>query len=126
MLKKIGILCLFAILLFGGMLAYKFWETDKNYRALTFHDVHMEEIMDGTYKGGCNLGLVEVEVQVTVQNHQIQNIELLHYAHGQGETAPDMLIKMQEMNRTDVDSISGATISCAAMRKAVENALLQQ
>ena len=82
-----------------------------------------EQVADGTYEGTAETPLVKVTVEVTVQDHAIREIELLRHENGQGAPAEAMLPEMLSRNTSEVDTISGATLSGKAIRAAVRDAL---
>ena len=82
-----------------------------------------EQVADGTYEGTAKTPLVKVTVEVTVQKHALREIRLLRHENGQGAPAEAMLPEMLSRNTSEVDSVSGATLSSKAIRAAVRNAL---
>ena len=82
-----------------------------------------EQVADGTYEGTAETPLVKVTVEVTVQDHILREIRLLRHENGQGAPAEAMLPEMLSRNTSEVDSVSGATLSSKAIRAAVRNAL---
>ena len=82
-----------------------------------------EQVADGTYEGTAETPLVKVTVEVTVQDHAIREIELLRHENGHGAPAEAMLPEMLSRNTSEVDTISGATLSGKAIRAAVRDAL---
>ena len=82
-----------------------------------------EQVADGTYEGTAETPLVKVTVEVTVQDHAIREIKLLRHENGQGAPAEAMLPEMLIRNTSEVDSVSGATLSGKAIRAAVRDAL---
>ena len=82
-----------------------------------------EQVADGTYEGTAETPLVKVTVEVTVQKHALREIRLLRHENGQGAPAEAMLPEMLSRNTSEVDSVSGATLSSKAIRAAVRNAL---
>ena len=82
-----------------------------------------EQVADGTYEGTAETPLVKVTVEVTVQKHALREIRLLRHENGQGAPAEAMLPEMLSRNTSEVDSVSGATLSSTAIRAAVRNAL---
>ena len=82
-----------------------------------------EQVADGTYEGTVETPLVKVTVEVTVQKHALREIRLLRHENGQGAPAEAMLPEMLSRNTSEVDSVSGATLSSKAIRAAVRNAL---
>ena len=87
--------------------------------------IDMARVADGTYIGESKAALVEVQVQVTVKDHAITNIQLLKHQNGMGKPAEAMLPVMVETNTDDVDTVAGATASSLTIRNAVNLALRQ-
>lgn len=98
-------------------------QEEKAISNLTYQEINMNEIEDGTYSGRCYTTFIKVEVEVTVKNHVIQDIKLLKHENGLGNKAENMIPEMIKNNTYDVDTISGATGSSKIIRKAVNNAL---
>ena len=82
-----------------------------------------EQVADGIYEGTAETPLVKVTVEVTVQDHILREIRLLRHENGQGAPAEAMLPEMLSRNTSEVDSVSGATLSSKAIRAAVRDAL---
>ncbi len=85
--------------------------------------VALDHVADGTYTGTAETPLVKVTVEVTVEDHTLENIRLLRHENGQGTPAEAMLPEMLSRNTSEVDTVSGATMSSKAIRAAVRNAL---
>lgn len=84
-----------------------------------------EQVADGTYEGAAETPLVKVTVEVTVQAHKLKDIQLLRHENGQGAPAEAMLPDMLSRNTSEVDTVSGATLSSKAIRAAVRDALAE-
>lgn len=87
--------------------------------------IDMSQVADGTYLGSSDGGMVKVEVEVVIENHEIVTINLLKHENGQGKPAEAILDEMVRQNTDDVDAVSGATISSQTIRNAVNRALQQ-
>ena len=85
--------------------------------------VALEHVADGTYEGSAETPLVKVTVAVTVENHTLKDIQLLRHENGKGAPAEAMLPEMLSKNTSEVDTVSGATMSSKAIRAAVRDAL---
>ena len=101
-----------------SILSYK-----KKVNALTFSSICASQVADGIYEGGCETGVVNALVRVTIENHQMSVITLLRHDNGRGLPAQQILREMLQRQSTDVELVSGATYSSKVIRKAVENAL---
>lgn len=81
---------------------------------------------DGTYEGvGTGFG-GPVDVKVTIENGQIQNIEIISAESEDGtylETAKGVIPKILDAQTADVDVMSGATFSSTGIKEAVADAL---
>lgn len=86
------------------------------------------EYTDGTYTGEAQGRNDIIRVSVTVTDGQISDVEVTEqdetpeYAGPALEQMPDLIV---DNNSTDVDAISGATITSDAIKEAVDNALEQ-
>ena len=87
--------------------------------------VDLSEVEDGTYEGIEETDLVKATVVVTVKNHQITDIQLVRHENGKGTPAEAMIPEMIRQNTSEVDGISGATMSSKTIKAAVRNALAQ-
>lgn len=85
--------------------------------------VDLAQVPDGTYSGAHSVFPVSVQVNVTVLEHRITDIQLVKHQNGQGgaaEVIPDQVIRAQSLQ---VDAITGATASSKVILKAIDNAL---
>lgn len=87
--------------------------------------VDVSTVKDGTYSGECDAGLVKVKVKVTVKDKKIDNIELIEHQCGTGKPAEKMIPEIEKQNTTEVDCVSGATMSSKTIKAAINNALKQ-
>ena len=87
--------------------------------------VDINDVKDGVYFGKEETPLVSVEVNVTVKDKRIVDIALLKHENGKGEKAEEMIPEMIKNNTSEVDIVSGATLSSKVIRAAVRNALFQ-
>ncbi|MEA3489088.1 MAG: FMN-binding protein [Candidatus Omnitrophota bacterium] len=77
---------------------------------------------DGTYEGVHSF----VTVSVTVKDGKIAGIVLARHGGGGAEYAAmvgPLIGKIMEKQSTDVDAVTGATVSSVNLKKAVEDAL---
>ena len=69
------------------------------------------------------MDFIYAKVEVTVQNGEITNINILEHRNERGKTAEVIADSIVDEQKIDVDAISGATNSSTVIKKAVENAL---
>ena len=83
------------------------------------------KLTDGTYEGEAQ-GMAPLKVQVEVKEGKIANVEVIEHGETEGisepalEQIPSLIV---EKNSTDVDSVSGATVTSDAIKEAVNKAL---
>lgn len=87
--------------------------------------VDIKDVKDGVYFAKEETPLVSAEVNVTVKDKRIVDIALLRHENGKGEKAEEMIPEMIKNNTSEVDIVSGATLSSKVIRAAVRNALSQ-
>lgn len=90
---------------------------------LTFEDIDMSKVQDGTYVGESRTILVKAEVEVKVEDHEIQSIKILRHDTLRGKKAEVITDTMVTTNTYEVDAVSGATASSKIIKNAVNNAL---
>ena len=78
--------------------------------------------VDGVYEGEYSF----VKVQVTIKNGHISDVDILHHGGG-GKKYADMIAPLADeviqKQSTDIDAITGATVSSRNFKNAVDNAL---
>lgn len=92
---------------------------------LSFPEIDMSKVEDGTFTGAVETNMVKATVEVTVKDHVIENIVITRHENGKGSKAEVIVDDMVEKNNYDVDVISGATISSKVIKSAVGKALLE-
>lgn len=123
MLLVIG--CILGIAVCGLGLAMK-KQVSRMYKQLDAATVvALDHVADGTYEGTAETPLVKVTVEVTVEDHTLKDIKLLRHENGKGAPAEAMLPEMLRQNTSEVDTVSGATMSSKAIRAAVRDALVK-
>ena len=89
----------------------------------TFTNIDISNIPDGVYIGEYDVNVIYAKVEVTVENGEIININILEHRNERGKPAEAVINKILEEQKIDVDAVSGATNSSTVIKKAVENAL---
>lgn len=121
-----GLLLFILVLIIGSVLV--FYNLSENLKELMNEPVgamNFDVIDDGNYEGEYGSFPVNAKVNVTVNNHEITQINILEHNHGkgaEGEKITDSIIEQQSL---EVDIISGATYSSIVILKAVEDALIK-
>ncbi len=125
--KKTVLFVIMFLLLVGFVLGIRYLKSVTDYRQAvretTFEDINISDIPDGVYVGEYDVDFIYAKVEVTVQNGEITNINILEHRHERGKTAEVITDSIVDEQKIDVDAISGATNSSTVIKKAVENAL---
>ena len=125
--KKTVLFVILFLLLVGFVLGILYLKRVADYRQAvretTFEDINISDIPDGVYVGEYDVDFIYAKVEVTVQNGEITNINILEHRHERGKTAEVITDSIVDEQKIDVDAISGATNSSTVIKKAVENAL---
>jgi uncharacterized protein with FMN-binding domain len=122
-LKIVAIVLAVLVLGFAGFCVFLFMGKEKT-NNLSIQVVNLESIADGAYAGSYEGFRFSNKVEVTVKDHIITGIEIKKPVLFMKEKTSDQLIdEVKASQNTDVDVISGATVSSKAVLKAVENAL---
>ena len=125
--KKTVLFVIMFLLLVGFVLGILYLKSVADYRQAvretTFEDIDISDIPDGVYVGEYDVDFIYAKVEVTMQNGEITNINILEHRHERGKTAEVITDSIVDEQKIDVDAISGATNSSTVIKKAVENAL---
>ena len=125
--KKIVLCAVMLFLLVGLVWGVYYLESVTDYKQAvketTFEEINISDISDGVYIGEYDVDFIYAKVEVTVQNGEITNINILEHRNERGKTAEVIADSIVDEQKIDVDAISGATNSSTVIKKAVENAL---
>ena len=125
--KKIILFVIMFPLLVGFVWGIIYFKNVADYKQAvketTFEEINISDISDGIYVGEYDVNFIYAKVEVTVQNGEITNINILEHKNERGEAAEAITNKIVNEQRIDVDAISGATNSSTVIKKAVENAI---
>lgn len=86
--------------------------------------VDLTTLADGTYDGEYSAGRWTNKIRVTVKDHKITGIDnVKDVTFVKPELTKQLFDKVMEKQNTDIDIISGATVTSKAYLKSIENAL---
>jgi uncharacterized protein with FMN-binding domain len=124
-----AILVVLAILLVagGGFAAVRYAEAAREAEAvrnMEIRDMDLSSMHDGTYHGAFTYGGFTYEVEVTIRNYTITDIEIesnrkTKYA----KMAEGVVQNVLTRGNTAADVVSGATTTSKALLKAIEQAI---
>lgn len=96
----------------------------KQVRRMTIENIPIAGIPDGEYRGSFRYGNFTYEVATTVYNGRITDIKILKNRRLKyARMAEQVVERVLQKQRLDVDAISGATTTSKALLKAIENSL---
>lgn len=128
---KIGMIIFIIIvviaLLLGGALAFTSGERKEGMN-LPIAVIDFNNLKDGTFIGEYEGGKYhwrENRVQVTISSGKVTDIKILEDAVKNSQYPEGLYDKIINSQTLQIDTVSGATITCKAYLKAVENALLK-
>lgn len=122
-LKTVLIIIILFIVFAAGGLFYLTRGLDAG-SSLAVDAVNVSTIEDGTYIGEYNSGRWSNQVKVTVKEHKITKIDIVKdVVFPKPEWTEQLISRVIEKQNTDVDVVSGATITSKAYLKSIENAL---
>lgn len=91
---------------------------------LAIESIDTSTLNDGVYSGKYEGGRWSNELKVTVRSHKIMKIEVVRDVKiPKPEVTQEIVNNVIEAQETDVDVVSGATVTSKAYLKAIENAL---
>ena len=93
------------------------------YNDYDFSSLDLSSVIDGTYTGSEDAGIVKASVEVTVKDHVITQVTILSHECGKGKPAEVIINDIVAQNSLAVDAISGATFSSGVIKMAAYNAL---
>ena len=118
-LMLLALICLMA----GGWYIARKKARLREASSLPFYKVELSQIADGEYEGQTMTSFLHLKLKVTVENHQLKNIEVLENDGLDGETAKPIIQKMIDENKVVVPAIKGAELGSLVYISCVSTAL---
>jgi uncharacterized protein with FMN-binding domain len=116
------IIVFFALVIAGGIIYLT--SGLKTGAEVVVNTIDLSQIEVGTYTGVYEDGRWSNEIEVTVQDHKITTVRIIKdVAFVQPGLSDELFGKVIEEQTTDIDTISGATVTSKAYLKAIEMAL---
>lgn len=95
----------------------------KNVQYISASMPDLSDIQDGNYIGKYWIVPVYVQIELSINNHQITDITILQHNNGLGSAAESIVNDVIEEQSLDIDAVSGATVSSKCILKTIENAI---
>ena len=115
----IALVCLMA----GGWYIARKKARFKEAASLPFYKIELSQIADGEYEGQTMTSFLHLRLLVTIENHQLNNIEVLENDGLDGETAKPIIQEMIKQNKVVVPAIKGAELGSLVYISCVSTAL---
>lgn len=120
----IGVLFLVILLAVGAfMLRYNQMAKTLTEEYMKIEDIDLNKLADGVYPGVFGDFLVSVNLDVTVKDHRITEINIKEQNCGPGYEARDTVDRIIRDQSAKVDAVTGATGSSMCIMIAVHKAL---
>jgi len=120
----IGVLFLVILLAVGAfMLRYNQMAKTLTEEYTKIEDIDLNKLADGVYPGVFGDFLVSVDLEVTVKDHRITDINIKEQNCGPGYEARDTVDRIIRDQSAKVDAVTGATGSSMCIMIAVHKAL---
>ena len=118
----LGIVCLLVLIIGGtGFYMTRGLNPGKN---IVINSMDASQLKDGVYKGKYNGGRWSNEVNVTLKDKKITQIDIVkNVVFEKTEVSRELINKVIKKQDTNVDVISGASVTSKAYLKSIENAL---
>lgn len=118
-LMLVALVCLMA----GGWYIARKKARFKEAASLPFYKIELSQIADGEYEGQTMTSFLHLRLLVTIENHQLKNIEVLENDGLDGETAKPIIQEMIKQNKVVVPAIKGAELGSLVYISCVSTAL---
>ena len=90
---------------------------------LPFYNTPLEAVADGTYYGKTYTKFLHVQLEVTVQNHQLKEIKIIENKGSQGQKVQPIIQEMIKQNKVVVPAIKGEELASLVFISCVDTAL---
>ena len=111
------------VLIIGGAGFYMTRGLDSG-KNMIISPIDDSQLGDGVYKGKYNGGRWSNEVNVTLKDKKVTKIAIVKsVVFEKPEVSRDLISKVIKKQNTNVDVVSGATVTSKAYLKSIENAL---
>ena len=124
--RTIAIIVVLVVLIGSVGIKLMFDKIEKNLNEMLLielSDTDLTNVKDGVYFGSYASFPVSVEVQVTIKDHSIINIELLKHDNGKGQSAEAIVDTVISKQSIEIDIVTGATFSSKVILLAIQDAL---
>jgi uncharacterized protein with FMN-binding domain len=124
MFIRIILIVIFLLVLIIGSTAFYMTRGLSTGKNMIINPIDVSQLKDGVYKGKYNGGRWSNQVNVTMKNKKVTQIAIVKsVVFEKPEVSRELINKVIKKQNTNVDVISGATVTSKAYLKSIENAL---
>jgi uncharacterized protein with FMN-binding domain len=122
-LKGLLVVIILVVLIFAGGMLYLNVGLEKGLN-VEINGIDMSDVHDGIYNGSYKAGRWSNKIAVTVEGKRITDIEIVDdVTFAKPEVSDELFLRVIKAQNTDIDAVSGSTVTCKAYLKSIENAL---
>lgn len=92
-------------------------------KKLPFFNTKLENVADGNYIGKTTSSFLTLQLEVSVENHQIKDIQILEKKGSKGKKADKIIESMIEKNQSVVPAIPGEELASLIFISCCDDAL---
>ena len=122
-MKKILLVSLALTFIFIGSRIYKLKAESTDIINMEISDINFSTLEDGIYHGECEYSFVSAKVDISVEDGEVKEINILEHRTKKGKKAEEIVNTIVEKQSLDIDTVAGATYSSKVLLKAVENGI---
>lgn len=112
-----------AVLMLCSIFVQKGRSQIKEARELPYYSISMENVQDGTYTGSSVTSFMHLTLEITVQDHKIQNINILENEGSKGIKSAKIVDDMISNNKPIVPVIKADELGSLVFISTATNAL---
>ena len=124
--SKIIMLAAVAFLMAAGYYVTRKRAYIREATSLPYYPVELEQIDDGVYYGKTYTSFLRLQLDVTIEDHKIKNIDVIEAKGIDGDVARPIIQKMIEANDVVVPAVKGAELGSLVYISCVSTALAQK
>jgi len=113
------------VIIFGTLLIYRGKGKSREAVNLPYYSYSLDEVSDGVYTGKTYTKFMHLQLEVTVENHQIKKIDVIENEGSQGYKAAAIVDTMIEQNKIAVPAVKGDQLGSLVFISCVNTALLE-
>ncbi|MCR4735893.1 MAG: hypothetical protein K5829_12915 [Treponema sp.] len=118
-----GMIALCIVLMFVSYMQHKKRKQLQEAASLPFYGISVDAVNDGTYTGETFTSFMHLQLNVTVADHKITDIQILQNEGSRGQNIAPIAEKIIQENKSVVTAIKGEEIASLVFISCVDDAL---